>query len=110
LSIRTIAQRHPVAGYFIMTFLISWVGSFAAGGPKFVRGEDLELADQMTMLFPMLLGPCIAGIAMTAIVDGRSGLRGLLSRMVAWRLSDAGTQRCSSCASSSWRFFCRCPS
>jgi membrane protease YdiL (CAAX protease family) len=39
------------------------------------------------MLFPMLLGPCIAGIAMTAIVDGRSGLRGLLSRMVAWRLS-----------------------
>jgi membrane protease YdiL (CAAX protease family) len=86
LTIKASMQRHPVASYFVLAFFISWASSFAAGGPKFLRGETLEFEDQMAMLMPMLAGPCIAGIAMTVIVDGRSGLRDLFSRMGKWRV------------------------
>jgi membrane protease YdiL (CAAX protease family) len=87
MSKENIFQRYPVAIYFIMAYAISWGGSFAIGGPKFLRGEPLGLADALRMGPLVIAGPCIAGILMTYLVDGKSGLRDLLARMAKWRVS-----------------------
>ncbi len=86
MSIYGFIKRHPVTTYFALAFMISWVGIFLAAGPKFIRGEALQFTDSLLMFLPMLAGPSLAGITLTGIVDGRSGLRDLFSRMGRWRV------------------------
>jgi membrane protease YdiL (CAAX protease family) len=86
MRFKTLFQRYPVASYFILAYAISWGGSFLVGGPKFLSGETMTFAESMRMAILMLAGPCIAGILMTYLVDGINGLRGLLSRMLKWRV------------------------
>lgn len=71
----------------MLAYAISWTGSIAAGGPKFMRGEPMRFVDGMLMFAPMLAGPSLAGILMTALVDGKAGLRDLRRRMRLWRVS-----------------------
>ncbi|MDR6223468.1 CPBP family intramembrane glutamic endopeptidase [Methanococcoides alaskense] len=86
MKIRPLMQLYPVTSYFVLAYLISWGSSFAIGGPKFLRGELLDFEDAMRMGSLMLAGPSIAGIAMTYLVDGKTGLRNLFSRMLKWRV------------------------
>ena len=86
MSIRLHLRRHPISLYFILAFGIAWAGSLAAAAPKLLRGEPLQMSDGLLMFVAMLAGPSIAGIAMTALVDGRAGLHDLWVRMRRWRI------------------------
>jgi membrane protease YdiL (CAAX protease family) len=51
-----------------------------------MRGSPLKPEDVLLMAPLVLAGPFAAGIAMTYLVDGKPGLRGLVSRMLVWRV------------------------
>ena len=80
------AQRHAVALYFVLVFLISWLGVYLAAGTRFLQGEGPELSDVGFMAIPMLGAPFALGILMSYLVDGRRGLKDLLSRMRKWKV------------------------
>lgn len=85
-SIKSFLQRHPVATYFGVAFLLSYGGFLVVEAPKLLRGERIQPSDAL-LLFPVIvIGVGLVGIALTRMVDGRSGLRDLFSRMRRWRV------------------------
>jgi membrane protease YdiL (CAAX protease family) len=79
-------QRHPISGYFALTFAISWATALLVAAPKLLRSEPLPKLTGILMFPAMLLGPVICGILLTGIVDGKTGLRDLLSRGTRFRV------------------------
>lgn len=86
MSIKNYATRHPVGLYFSLAFGISWSGGLLLGWPLFFRGGSVELEDIAVMGLLIVAGPCVAGLCMTYLVDGKPGLRDLVSRMTKWRV------------------------
>src|SRR5712691_7237282 len=62
IKLKAFIQRHPVAAYFGMTYLISWVGAFIMVAPKPIRGEAIQSSDGLLMFPVMLIGPALASI------------------------------------------------
>jgi len=84
-NLETIFRRHPVATYFALTFTISWAGALAVAAPHLIRHQPLPTMTGILMFPAMLLGPSVACVLSTRIVDGKSGIRRLFSRMsLAW--------------------------
>ena len=80
-------RRHPVATYYTLAFAISWGGVLAVMARS---GEMTAAAPADEPLFiyalvAMLAGPTAAGLAATALVHGRGGLRELSARLLRWR-------------------------
>lgn len=84
-NIRAFVKSHPLLSYFALVLAISWGGLFLVVGGISATPEQLE-----RLLLPALLatfaGPSVAGIALTALVHGKAGLRDLLARLTRWRV------------------------
>jgi len=70
---RGFVARNDLAFFFVLAFLFSWYPWIIA----LVRGAASG---------PNPLGPLIAALIVTGLADGRSGMRGLLGRMVRARI------------------------
>jgi uncharacterized protein len=87
-AVRGAIRRHPALSYYALVFAISWGGILLVVAPTGIPGTPADVE----RLFPLVLvalfaGPSVAGLAMTALVGGRAGLRDLLARMVRWRVA-----------------------
>lgn len=87
-TIRSFIKRHPVPTYFGLTFAISW-GSIllVIGGPDAIPSPSEQAMKLLPVaILVMLVGPSIAGLLLTGLVDGRAGFRELVSRLFKWRV------------------------
>ena len=87
MSIRTFIQRHSVVTFFSLAFLISYGTFIVVVGPELLRGEGMGPRDTALVIPVIVVGVCLVSIALTSIVEGRSGLRDLFSRAGRWRVS-----------------------
>jgi uncharacterized protein len=90
MSLQEILRRHPVLGYFAITFGISWTLAFLVVSRYLLEGRTIPYLDGVLMFPLMIFGPCVSGVAMTGIVDGRAGIAVLASRMRKWRVGRWG--------------------
>src|ERR1700732_2435500 len=79
-------RGHPVAGYFLLTFTISWLGALAVAAPHLLRHEPLPKITGILMFPAMLLGPSLSGIVLTWVVAGKTGFRDLFSSVLRARI------------------------
>src|SRR5512143_2315954 len=86
MNAKTLVRGHSLVAYFVLAYAIPWLGSLAVVGPKFLRGEAMRFADSLVVLLLMVAGPSVAGITMTAVMEGKAGLRDLFARMHKWRV------------------------
>jgi hypothetical protein len=85
-SLMALIRRRPVVTFVALTFIISWCGILLAVGPAGLASRDFEFMP-MALAYPfMLLGPSVAAILLTALLDGKAGLRDLLTRALRWRV------------------------
>jgi membrane protease YdiL (CAAX protease family) len=84
--VKRVIQDRPVGVFFLVAFAIAWLGSFFVAGPKFFRGEVIELLDIVMMGLAQLVAPILSGILMAFIVDGKRGIGDMFSRMKIWRV------------------------
>lgn len=80
-------RRHPLLGYFALAYGISWGGILVVLG---ITGFNLvELSPVATGLIfmSMILGPSTGGLVLTALLEGRVGLRRLRSSLARWRMA-----------------------
>ena len=86
-AITRFVTRHPLSTYFVLAYAISWGGFVLVAGP----GNFPGTGSQFDALLPwvaaaMLAGPAVAGLLLTGLASGRTGLRELLSRLLRWRV------------------------
>jgi membrane protease YdiL (CAAX protease family) len=88
-TLKALVRKRPVLTYYVLAFAISWGGILIAiGGPKGIPGRPERFQSLLPLVvLAMLAGPSVAGLLMTALVSGRAGLRGLLSRLFKLRVA-----------------------
>ncbi len=79
-------QRHPLLAYFGLTYVISWGGIALVVGATGFDLVNLRPLDTGLIFVSMLLGPSVSGLAMTARLEGRPGLRRLWSSLARWQV------------------------
>ena len=86
MKIKQIVQHHPVASYFVLVYALAWVSIPLIARAIASSGEADPTILVAIVGLPMLIAPGIAGITVTALVDGRAGLKAMLARMTRWRV------------------------
>ena len=78
-------SKHPVAWFYILAFVISWLGWIpVAAGARGIAPFDNPYF-QFLLILPAI-GPALAAIIAARIVHGKAGIRDLLRPLFQWRV------------------------
>ena len=86
MTVTAWVRRYPLCSYFALVFGISWGGILIVLGAADFNLIELRRRDTGLIFASMLLGPSVAGLTMTAMLDGRQGLHRLASRVARYRV------------------------
>jgi CAAX protease family protein len=85
-SLLWVMRHHPLVCYFLMAYGFSWLGWL----PYVLSQSGLGLFPfHLSEYFGLpgaYLGPLLSGFLMTAVTEGKTGVRHLLRRFVLWRV------------------------
>ena len=86
-GIKALLARHPLISFFVIAYAFSWI----AWSPWYLSEEGTGLLPYAVSAQPWLavgifLGPTLAAFIMTAVSEGRVGVRRLLRRIVLWQV------------------------
>jgi uncharacterized protein len=76
-AVPRLLRAHPLVGFFTLAFGFSWLDIALLGTLGAPAGLVIGIAT---------LGPSVAAVTMTALLDGRDGVRALRGRFRAWRV------------------------
>jgi membrane protease YdiL (CAAX protease family) len=79
-------RGYPLTCYLALAFGISWGGILVVLSTTGFNLVELRPLDTGLIFVFMLLGPSTSGLALTALLEGRAGLRRLVARVAHWRL------------------------
>lgn len=82
MEARALVRRYPVLSYVVLAYALGW--SWCV--PLAMRGDVVRMGVGWPTHLPALAGPAMAAIVVTAMVDGRAGLRDLWTRVTRWRV------------------------
>ena len=87
MSDQSFVKRHSALIYFILAFMVSWIGVYFVMWSKFSAGEVMDLGDLGVAAAAMLNGPFLVGLLMTYFVDGKGGLKELAAKMTKYKVA-----------------------
>ncbi len=73
--ITSFIKRHPLVTFFVLAYVLSW-------WPWLLSAANNPFGSP---LFPF--GPMVGALILTAVINGRAGLKALLARVVQWRVN-----------------------
>lgn len=75
-------RQHPLLAYSIMAYAFTWIMAI-----PFILGEWHVLPGDWTLTFVLkpFVGPALAAILMTGLLEGKAGVSRLLRRVIQWR-------------------------
>jgi CAAX protease family protein len=85
MNLKNFVERHPVLSYFILVYLITWGAILLIVQELAFSAEFDPTARTAIVSLPMLIAPGVAGISLTALIEGKTGLKAMLSRMTHWQ-------------------------
>jgi membrane protease YdiL (CAAX protease family) len=93
LAMKTLVARYPLRAYFALSFSLTWLawlpyilGRTGVGVLPVRVPEVLGSAQTLGILPGAYLGPITSAFVVTAVADGRPGLRRWAARLVRWRV------------------------
>ena len=88
MNIKGLFKRHPLVAYLVVAYAFSWAlwSVLLVTEPPGVMQEGISPSFILLALLGGI-GPSLAGIVTTAIIDGKGGLRDLFARLRRWRVS-----------------------
>lgn len=86
MSLKTRINRHPLFVYFLLAYAISWGGILFIASLKGLDPRAIKLTDGALMYLFMLLGPSLSSLTLTALLEGKDGVKHLFKRMTNWKV------------------------
>jgi hypothetical protein len=82
----TILRHYPLTSYFVLAYALVWGGVLGVVEGLADSGSSPTPAEVGIMALPMLFAPGLVAIALTALEEGKAGLRAMWARMKRWRV------------------------
>jgi uncharacterized protein len=86
MNFKTFLNRNSLPVYFFLSYVIAWGGILLIAGLKGFDPHAIQMAEGVLMFFCMILGPSLSSISLTALLDGKAGVKNLFGRITNWRV------------------------